>query len=62
VRRLGACDSAEGGAPVCSDANGKVTFNHLQQREPDTSEDGRCYPATTDPWGITDGAIEDVGS
>ena len=62
MRRRGAYDSAEGGAPVCSDDDGKVTFNRLQQRASDDSEDGRCYPTTTDPGGITDGAIEDASS
>lgn len=43
---------------VRSDANGVIAFNHLQQSEPDTTEDLRDYPSTTDPWGIADGAVE----
>lgn len=43
---------------VCTNEDGIITFNHLQQSEPDDSEDGRCYPSTTDPWDITDGAVE----
>lgn len=42
---------------VRSDSNGAITFNHLQQSEPDDSEDGRQHPSTTDPWDITDGAV-----
>lgn len=34
---------------------GAVTFNHLQQREPEPVEDdGRPETETTDPWGITE--------
>lgn len=55
IRRLIAEDER---AHVRSDAAGAITFNHLQQSEPDDTEDGRRYPSTTDPWDITDGAVE----
>lgn len=42
---------------VRTDADGVISRNHLQQSEPDDSEDGRNYSSTTDPWGITDGAV-----
>lgn len=40
--------------------DGKVTFNHLQQSEPEPDLTDCCEPAvvTTDPWGIT----EETGS
>lgn len=53
VRRLAAEDER---SDVRSDASGTITFNHLQQSEPDTTEDGLDFPSTTDPWGITDEA------
>lgn len=34
--------------------DGRVTFNHLQQDEPEPEiDDGRPATETTDPWGIT---------
>ncbi len=54
IRRLAAEDER---ADVRSDAEGGITFNHLQQFEPDDSEDDRRYPTTTDPWKITDGSV-----
>ncbi len=40
---------------VRSDADGVITFNHLQQSEPEPDlDDGRPATETTDPWGITD--------
>jgi hypothetical protein len=40
---------------VESDSQGAVTFNHLQQSEPE-ADFLACEPpvVTTDPWGITD--------
>lgn len=32
----------------------KITFNHLQQSEPDNSDDGKPPVVTTDPNRITD--------
>lgn len=51
MRPGGAYDIAGGGAPVCSDNDGRVTFNHLQQREPEDTEDGRCPPDNHRPLG-----------
>lgn len=33
--------------------DGTITFNYLQQRETDTTENVAFAPATTDPWEIT---------
>lgn len=41
--------------------DGTITFNYLQQRERDTTERAQTpleEAGTTDPHGITDGAVE----
>lgn len=53
-RRLTAEDER---SDVRTDVDGTITFNYLQQSEPDDSEDGRIFPTTTDPWDITDGSV-----
>jgi hypothetical protein len=42
---------------VCNDGAGTITFNYLQQSEPDDSGDCEIGLTTTDPWDITDGAV-----
>jgi hypothetical protein len=43
---------------VCNDEAGIITFNYLQQSEPEESGDCEIGPTTTDPWDITN----EVGS
>ena len=38
---------------VVSTSDGTITYNYLQQPEPDVLDDDTRARITTDPWGIT---------
>lgn len=47
---------------VETDTDGRITRNYMQQSDPPSPPPGPPTVTTTDPWGITDGAVEDHGS